>query len=829
MSQLGVAPTDIHELLRAQGLVEYAGDVRIGDEHIRINPTGEFKSVKEIGDLLIRSNTTGKLIPLRSVATVTRGYQEVPKFLMRYQNHPALGIGLSFASGTNVVAVGEALSEKVQSIESLIPVGVELHPIYMQPTIVTDSVNGFVVSLLQALAIVVLVLLMFMGLRSGLIIGAILFLTVLATLFIMYLAGISLERISLGALIISLGMLVDNAIVVTEGILVGIKQGVDRIRAAKDTVAKTMWPLLGATLVGILAFAPIGLSQDSTGEYTRSLFYVIFISLSLSWIFAITVAPLFCYYLIKSEDKPKGDVYGGWFFRFYKGFLLFCLRRSLLTVGVMVALLAASIYGFQYVKQSFFPDSTTPIFYIDYWRAQGTDIRETSREMGEIEKHIMSMKDVETVTTVVGNGATRFMLVYTPEKENSSYGQFIIEVKNYNDIDRIGQEILDYLAVNYPDSEPKMKRIRLGPGKDAKIEIRISGSDPEVLRQLSEQAQDIMREQPSAINIRDDWRHREKILRPIYADAQARRTGITRGDMNKALANTFSGLSVGVYREKDKLLPIITRPPDVERLNVSTIRDLQIWSPLLLRYVPITQITNGFSTEWEDSMVRRRNRLRTITASCDPKVGLAAPLFEKLRPTIEAMSLPNGYRIEWGGEYEDSRDAQMALAAKLPGGVLAMILVVFILFAKVRQPVIIWLCVPLSFIGVTIGLLVTGSEFGFMALLGFLSLSGMLIKNAVVLVDQIDLEIDEGKSYANAIIDSSIGRLRPVSLAAITTVLGMIPLLPDIFFRSMAVVIMFGLSFATVLTLIVVPVLYGMFFRVSFKDYDKTPVLEEAQ
>ncbi len=816
LAQLGISPKEIYETLASQNLVNQTGSVRIGDEYVRIIPSGTSDSVKAIGNILIYSSKSKKLLHLDDIATIKRGFIEVPKALMYYKGKPAIGIGISIVSGGNVVKIGEAVIDKVKSLQETIPVGIQLNPIYEQPAIVDQSVKGFLVSLLEAIAIVIVILLFFMGIRCGLIIGSVLLLTVLGTFLFMYFFGINLERISLGALVIALGMLVDNAIVVAEGILIKVQRGVNSLIAAKEVVTQTIWPLFGATLVGILAFAPISLSQDSTGEYTRSLFYVIFISLLLSWILAITVTPLLCHYFLKEKkDGADKNPYNKPFYNMYKKTLLVCIRFRWLTVGVMLALLITSIWGFGFVKQSFFPNSTTPVFLVDFWRAQGTDIRATRKDMEKIEKYIMGLPDVAKVTTVVGEGAQRFMLVYSPESPNDAYGQFIVEMKDYHKIDQTADKIMTYLAKYFPDSEPKVKKIRLGPGKDAKYEVRFSGPNAKILRELSEKAQNIMHANSNAINIRDNWRHRVKVIKPQYSEKQARATGISRTDFNTALEEAFSGKEVGIYREGDKIIPIIARKPDRERLTVSSLKDLQIWSPLLQRTVPVGQIVSSFKTTWQDDIIQRRNKKRTITAQADPASGLVSVLFSELEPKMLALKLPPGYSMEWGGEHEDSVDAQVALAKKLPMGILAMIIVVIMLFNALRQPLIIWLCVPLSLIGVTVGLLVTGQEFGFMALLGVLSLSGMLIKNAIVLIDQIDLEIREGKPPLQAIADSAVSRLRPVSLAALTTVLGMIPLLFDAFFVSMAVVIMFGLTFATVLTLIVIPVLYAIFFKVS--------------
>lgn len=822
LAQLGISPETIYNTLRTQNKVVYAGSVRVGNEHIVITPTGKFDSVINIKNLLIRGTKSSKLIRLGDIAEVSRGYQEVPDSLMYFNGKRAMGIGVSVLSGGNMVRVGEAVEQKLTELNAITPVGVTLHTIYDQPQIVKQSVNGFVINLLEALAIVIIVLLFFMGLRSGLIIGAVLLLTVLGTLLFMFIFGISLQRISLGALVIALGMLVDNAIVVVEGVLVDSQNGIDVKKSACDIAKKLTWPLFGATLVGVLAFSGIAMSQDSTGEYTRSLFYVVFISLMLSWFLALTAAPIFCDLLFKVKrvagNGNTKNPYDNWFLNGYRGLLSGCIKARWLTVIVMIILLGLSVWGFGFVKQSFFPDSTTPMFFVNYWLGEGTDIRKTAEDMQNIQKYIAKVDHVKDVTTLVGQGAARFMLIYTPEKPNSSYGQFLVTADTYHNIPQIIEKVKTYMQDTFPGSEPTFKRIKLGPSSGEDIEVRFSGPDTKVLRKLSYEAQNIMHKDPNTVDIRSDWRQPIKMIEPVYSETQAQNTGISRSDLSDALAIAFSGTPIGIYREGDELLPIMSRSPDNERLNVASIHDIQIWSPVLGRPVPINQVVSAFKTVFEDARLKRRDRILTITVSANPEHGLPSALFNRLRPQIEAISLPTGYKMAWGGEYENSRDAQAGLAKYLPLSFLAMIIVVIALFNAVRQPLIIWCSVPLSIIGVTFGLLITNSPFDFMALLGFLSLSGMLIKNAIVLIDQIDLEIKEGKHRYLAILESSISRVRPVSLAAITTILGMTPLLMDAFFKNMSVTIMFGLAFATVLTLIVVPVLYAIFFNISSKQ-----------
>jgi multidrug efflux pump subunit AcrB len=818
MAALGITPEQLAAVLKSQNLVSDSGSVRVGSEYIRINPTGQLQSVQEIGELLV-SGQKETLVHIKDIATVRRAYEEIPSKYTYFNGKPALNIGISMLSGQNVVAVGKLLDQRLADLQTVTPVGMQLDAIYDQPVIVDVSVNGFVLNVVLALVIVIIVLLFFMGLRTGFIIGAILLLTVSATVWFMNAIDIELQRISLGALIIALGMLVDNAIVVADGMLIRIKRGEDGIKAAREVVAATMWPLLGGTIVGILAFAAIGLSDDATGEFANSLFWVIFISLFLSWFTAVTMTPLLCVQFLKADKPGEGqaDPYSGFIFTKYKSLLSAAIHARWITVGAVIALFLTSVFGFGYVKQSFFPDSNTPMFFFDLWNVEGTDIRKTRDDLLKIDEYIHSLDGVVSTASFVGAGATRFTLVYSPESPSTAYGQIIVMAETLDDVTRLQQQALDFAAEHIPDSEPKTKALRIGPGRDAKIEARISGPDPVVLRQLSEQIQQIFADDGGAINIKDDWRQPVKVIRPIYNEKAARQLGITRESVSDAMLTAFDGKQVGLFKDGIRLLPIILLPPQIERNNVSAIRDISVYSPILKETVPIGQSVSDFDIEWADAKIRKRNRIYTIIPSCDPVHELTTALLERVRPLVEDMPLPPGYTLEWGGEYEDARDANAAIASSLPGGFLLMIIVVIVLFGKVRQPLIIWLTVPLAIIGITAGLLLMDVAFGFMGLLGALSLVGLLIKNAIVLIDEIDQQIETGKEKFLAILDSSVSRLRPVMMAASTTILGMIPLLSDVFFLDMAVVIMFGLGFASALTLIIVPVLYAIFFNIKDK------------
>ncbi|CAM3620383.1 MFS transporter [Pseudoalteromonas maricaloris] len=758
------------------------------------------------------------------MAKVTREYAEVPNHITRFDQKRALLVGVSFTSGVNVVEVGKEIEHHLQQLEYQRPYGITINTVYNQPTEVETSVDGFIVSLLEAVAIVIIVLLIFMGVKSGILIGGILLITVLGTFIFMKIFAIDLQRISLGALIIALGMLVDNAIVVTEGILINIKRGQSKVKAAVNIVEQTKWPLLGATVIGITAFAPIGLSSDASGEFAGSLFWVLLISLLLSWVTAITLTPFFANMMFKgpkeksSDTSEEDDPYKGVIFTVYKSMLTFCLKNRAITIISMVLLLVAAVVGFKSVKQSFFPASNTPMFYVDYWHYQGADIRSTAKNVEKIESFLLADPMVNEVTATIGQGAPRFMLTYSPEKQYDAYGQLIVRVKDREAVVAMIAKLRDYELENELDGRLKIKRMEIGPSTDAKIEARFSGPDPVVLRQLAEEAKGIISQDDKAFNIRDNWRQRTKLIRPQFNELKARRLGISKSDLDQLLLTSVSGNKVGLYRDGTQLLPIIARSPEEERLNVENLGDLQIFSPVLSVYVPVSQIVDDFSVTWEDSLIMRRDRKRTITVMADHDVigdETPAKLFARVKADIEAIELPQGYEMQWGGEYESSSKAKKAIFGSLPIGYLAMFMITVLLFNSVKKPLVIWSTVPLAIIGVTAGLVLLQAPFSFMALLGLLSLSGMLIKNGIVLMDQINIEIDSGKSPYQAVFDSGVSRVRPVSMAAITTILGMIPLLFDVFFQSMAVTIMFGLGFATILTLIVLPVLHCVYFGIE--------------
>ena len=862
MAQLGVSPDRIYSALTAKNIPVSSGRLELGEFLIPISPTGEFKSEQDFGDLLISTLGSGQQVFLKDVATVRRGYKDPPGNLLFYDGQRAIGLGISTVDGGNVVTMGEGIDERLKQLEPMAPVGMEMGIIALQSEAVTESIKGFISSLLQAVAIVVVVLLFFMGLRSGLIIGAILFVTIFGTFIFMDSWGVILERISLGALIIALGMLVDNAIVIVDGMKVRMEKGMDALAAAKEIVGQTAVPLFGATVVAVLAFGSIGLSDDSTGEYCRSLFQVILISLMLSWVTAVTVTPLISKYFLMGKKKAKDgaekeegerpDPYGGGFYKKYRRALETAIRHKWVTAIIVVAIFAVSLYAFSFVPVSFFPNSTRPQFFIDFYFNEGTQIEVVADRLQEAESYLRDLDGVTHVTTMVGGGQVRFLLTYTPEGEVACFGQILVDVDDYKKIASMDVGIQRDLEAMYPDAVVNVRKFLLGPGEGGKIQLRIYGPDRGVLRELGERAMAIMKDDPGAKSVRNDWREKVMVVAPQIAESQARRAGLDRPEIARALEAAFEGTQTGVYREHEELLPIVARAPEVERMDVDALHGLQIWSPAAGQMIPLRQVVSGFATEWEDATIWRRDRTTMLKMHCDAREELPSRLFARIKPKIEqalgvdiaaitgktsepdedpyaqltgktikvryADKLPlkdmPGYYMAWGGEAEDSARAQGALATSLPIFMGAMVVIVIFLFNSLRKPLVIWLTVPLAMIGVTWGLILTRQPFGFMALLGMLSLTGMMVKNAIVLVDEISAQKGLGVDAYNSILNAGVSRMRPVSMAAVTTIMGMIPLLGDAFFVSMAVTIMAGLGVATLLTLVVLPVLYAIIFRV---------------
>ncbi|MEQ9695174.1 efflux RND transporter permease subunit [Shimia sp. SDUM112013] len=787
-----------------------AGAVDNGVAKTRILTPDGSDTVDAIAGLSV--GVGGAVLNLFDIADVSRGRVDDPGLIVRFNGTEAFTLGVAGLPDENIVEVGKRVDAKLAELDADIPYGVELLPIYQQHVVVEKASNDFLVNLAMSVAIVVIVLAVFMGWRAAVVVGTTLLLTVVGTLLFMNLWSIEMERISLGALIIAMGMLVDNAIVVAEGMQIAMLHGRNSREAADDAASKTQIPLLGATVIGIMAFAGIGLSPDATGEFLFSLFAVIAISLLLSWLLALTVTPLLGHYLFKQGKAGDDDAYGGLFFRLYGNSLRLALKMRWLVIAGLVAVTALCFVGFSQVKQQFFPDSNTPLFFVHYKLPQGTSIATTSAHMAEMEDWLAARDEVVSVATFVGQGATRFMLTYESQPENPSYGHLIIRTHALDEIPKLQQDLEEFGNSHFPEGEFRTKRLVFGPGGGDPIQVRLSGSDPVVLRELATEAAARMQEASDNLRgIRTDWREQEVMIRPIYATERAQNAGVNRDDIADMLLFSTDGFTGGVFRERDRLIPIIVRRSEDSGYNLM---DQVVYSANSRQAVPIEQMVDGFEYEVQNTLVQRRDRVLTITVGGDIPTGMtAAAVQAEVQAAVEAMDLPPGYHMEWGGELESSAEAQAALGAQLPVSALIMVLISILLFNAIRQPIIIWLLVPMSVNGVVIGLLGTGLPFSFTALLGLLSLSGMLIKNGIVLVEEIDHVRESGLPLRESIVKASVSRLRPVMLAAVTTILGMAPLLGDAFFVSMSVTIMGGLAFATVLTLIAAPVFYLVFFR----------------
>ena len=825
LASLGVSYTTLLDAIGTENTVVSAGQTEMGGRYVRLDLPQTLSGIDAIRNLLVTPGAGADPVRLSDFATVRRAPVERPTSFIYHDNERALTLGIAGQSDANIVDVGRAVEARLDALKAQLPLGFELHPIYEQHVVVERSIDDFLINLALSIGIVIAVLMLFMGWRAGLTVGSALFLTVSGTIFFMNMFAIEMERISLGALIIAMGMLVDNAIVVAEGMLMGVRKGQSRLEAAENAVRNTQWPLLGATVIGIMAFAGIGLSPDSTGEFLFSLFAVIAISLLLSWVLAVTVVPMVGHALFGAqrqqaiaageEERDEAAHYQGFLFSTYRAILVGALRRRWGVLALLMVTTVTCYVGFGSVRQSFFPDTNTPLFFVNLQMPEGTDILTTNRIAGEVGEFVGAQPETSQFNTFVGAGATRFMLTYTSEQPSTSYAQVIVRTDTTDVIEGLGNRILDHIRSRFPDVEVRVDRIVFGPSAGAKLEARFSGPDTATLRALADEAVGELQARGNVIDIRTDWRNQTPVIRPVIIPSRAETTGITRENIADMMTFATEGARIGVYRDGETLIPIIARAPDDERTGASDLQDRLVWSPTQQAYVPISQVVSSFELGSEEALIQRRDRVRTISVQANPLPGeTAVEAFGRFSAIIDSVALPEGYRMEWGGEYEGSRDANAALGSQLPFTLIIMLTISFMLFAKVRQPLIIWAIVPMAVNGVVIGLLITGVAFSFTALLGLLSLSGMLIKNAIVLVDEIDQRIALGTDRYEAVRDGTISRLRPVLLAALTTVLGMAPLLFDAFFQAMAVTIIGGLTFATILTMVAVPVLYALFFGI---------------
>ena len=835
LAQLGISEASLQRTVAQQNAVAEAGSVTLGRQRVAVTPSGQFASPESIADLLVQASavesyqTTGSagragdLIRIRDIADVHVGYRDPPLTMMRFNGRPAIAIAISNQPGVNVVDLGKAVDARLGELIADLPIGIEVERVHWQSALVDASVREFFVSLAEAVVIVLAVLWLAMGWRMGIVIGSSIILTILGTFVVMTIFNIDLQRMSLGALVIALGMMVDNSIVVAEGAQVRMQQGMDREQAAIEAARQPAWALLGATVVAVLAFYPIFASTEGAGEYCSSLFSVVAISLLLSWVISVTITPLQCVQMLRvGAAEGATDPYGSRLFRGFRALLEGAIHRRFFTLATAAGIVVAAVGGFSFVTKLFFPDSSMPKFLVDYRMPEGTSIQAIAKDLEGIERQLMADSRVAGVASFIGAGPPRFYLPVDPEPNAPNYAQLVVNVNDYRDVRPIMSSLAPWLRDHYSEALSLLRPFALGPGNTWKFEVRISGpalASGDMLRSLAAKGAAILRDNPQTGALQTNWQQRVVRFAPDFNDARARWSGVTREDVVRGIGQSLDGRAIGVFNQEDEALPIVLRVKRDEGpgSDLAALRGVQIRHENGAQTIPIEQVVDGFATKWDDPVIWRRDRKRTITLQANPVAGVTLPTYMKdVMPKFDALSkeLPNGYKMEWGGEYENSTKSQQSLIPGIVPAVAVMLLIIVALFNAIQPALIIALTVPFAIVGMTVGLLGTGTPFGFVALLGAMSLAGMMIKNAIVLLDEVSVNLTAGKSQYDAVIYAALSRLRPVFLAAATTVLGVIPLLPDVFWAGLAVTIMAGLTIGTVFTMIAVPVLYATFYRI---------------
>ena len=852
LSERGLTAANFVSTLQTQNMVVDAGYVDVGDERIRVAPTGKFLTPEQIGGLYLRPNvadaltflprgpntyTTGpasmrpnptgpasgggainELIQIKDIATVRAGYREPPSSLMRLDGNPALAIQIAGVEDGNIVDIGRNLDQRLFELEEKLPVGIELDKIAWQSDLVTESINGFMINLLEAVLIVLVVITIPSGWRMGVIIGTGLVLTILATFIVLAILDIPLQRMSLGALIIAMGMMVDNSIVVADGIQVRMRQGMERVEAAIRSAVQPSWSLLGATIIAVMAFYAIYASEADAGEYCRTLFIVVGASLLMSWLIAMTLTPIQCIDMLPQPETNAGEgdegSGGGTLERTVQAAVKF--RWPFL--AVLVFLLASAFAGFGQVKQMFFPDASRAQLMVDFWYPNGTRIQDVAEDTKRAENFLLEDERVVNVSAFIGAGPPRFYLPVDPELPYQNYAELIVNTHDYEEVDPLIADLEPWMKENFPGAVTRVRKFGVGPSDTWKLEYHVTGpalADVRVLRDITDQFVAVLQDEPKAKEVRTDVSNLSKRLVPEYDQARARWAVVGREDIGRATRIAHDGLQVGLYRQEEHLYPIVLRHSDEERREAANMDTLQVQQTFTALTVPLSQVAKKIALEWEEPYTARWERRRTVTVQATPNGTTYPDLKNTVFEKLQAIELPPGYDIFLDGEDESTRDAQASLIPGVIPAVAIMLLIIVMLYNAYRPVFIIFLTVPFVFIGITPALIATGSPFGFLALLGAMSLSGMMIKNIIVLLDEVNVNLEAKKTPFNAVVAASVARARPVLLAAGTTVLGVMPLLPDVFWNAMAITIMAGLSVGTLMTLFAVPALYAVFYRVE--------------
>ena len=835
LSKLNLSPSQLLQMLKGRNIIIPGGSIKLGNERIELEPSGNFQSVEEVRKTVITLPGSNEILYLSDIAEIKRGYVDPPASMVHSSGTKALGIAISMREGGNNIELGSHVRETLDHIKSSYPYGVEFEVINFSPTEVENKVNSFASSLVQAILVVAAVMLLSLGFRTGLIVAFLIPASMLVAMLLMSVFNIGLDQISLAALIIALGMLVDNGIVMTESIMVSMSAGKKPIDAAIESANELRVPLLTSSLTTAAAFLPIFLAESNIGEFTASLFKVVTITLLSSWLLSLTIIPLLCVSFLKVGQQTTS--YDSTFYNGYRKFLTVLLRFRISTLVFTVLLFASAIFGLKYVPNIFFPPSDRLYFTVELTLPMGTAIERTEDVTSSFENFISKNLTVDSpenensseegqrdegVTSwisYIGSGGTRFVLSHNPEPPGSNYALLVLNTTSSEVIDELIERLNDYAFDHFPDVLINAKRISSAAAVKNPVEVRLYGNDTDVLFHIMEETKAEMKKIDGLQNITDDWGQRIKKLVVKINQQNALRVGVTNEDIAISLQSGLSGLELTQYREDDKVIPVIFRSVEADRHDIRKLQSLTVYSQAKGTAIPLRQVAN-VEIVWEPSKILRRDRLKTITVGAQIKPGFtAAEGFKALKPwlTQSAVHWPFGFRYELGGDAESSQKGNQSIADKLPIAVFIIMFLLVAQFNSIRKSIIILATIPLGLIGVTAGLLIGKSYFGFMTLLGIISLAGIVINNAIVLLERIQLEINElGLSPYEAILSATLKRFRPILLTTATTVLGLIPLYlgGGKMWEPMAIAIMAGLLFSTLLTLGVVPVLYALLFRV---------------
>ena len=818
LANLGIDPNAIQQVMQTQNLLVNTGDINTGNYQLRLRAEGTYKDIQDIRDQLIVTKSGGE-VRLGDIATVERGYMDPPSNLMRVDGKRAIGIGVATGSKDDVVAVGNAVADHLAEMEQLFPVGMDLKTIYPENKIADEANNGFILNLIESLLLVIVIIFIVMGSRAGMLVGSSLLFSVGGTLLIMLIWGVGLNRTSLAAFIIAMGMLVDNAIVVTDNAQVGIKRGLSRYQALIDGATKPQWALLGATFIAVCSFLPMYLAPASVAEIVKPLFIVLAVSLGLSWVLALTQTTTFGNFILK-EAKPgeSKDPYDTKLYHKFESVLGRLIKRRYVTISTVVATLFLSLFVMSIMPQSFFPIMSKPYFRADLIFPEGYSIYDVETNVKKIEEEYLSKNEnIKSYSFTLGGSPVRYYLASSSIGPKPNFANVLIETQDPEYAQAEEGKFYDYMVANYPNILTRSALFALSPVPDAAIEIGFIGDNVDTLVALTQRAQEIARNYDQVMEVRNSWGNKVPVWKPLYSQEKGLRLGITRQQVAYSLRSATNGVPLGEYREGDVFMPILLKDADKDSISLNDIKTLPVYSAKG-RSVKVEQVIDDFSLDYEFNVVRRFNREPCMLMQCEPKRGAntMAAFSHLWKEVQEKIQVPEGYKMTYFGEQSEQDKGNKAIAANIPLMFGLIYVTLLFLFPKYyRKPVLIMAMLPLIFIGVVLGLLVFGKSLDFFAMLGLLGLIGMNIKNAIVLVDEIGLQLNAGLSPVNAVIEATKTRIVPVTMASGTTILGMLPLLGDAMFAGMAATIMGGLFVSTILTIFVLPVTYCVFFKIK--------------